>query len=123
MSIENLEFGGFLYIITGPILIFFATSVILPGAWLADSNGMRKHYFKVSRRFFVILALLQLWDIGLETMLGKGFTGEAILSVATLALALAMMSSQRATLHVLGTIIAWLLFLTFLILRGLGVVV
>ena len=122
MTIEDLKFAGFLYIVTGPILIFFATSIMLPGASQAEYNGMRRHYFGVSRRFFAILALLQLWDIGVDLVLGRGFSGAAILSVAMLALALAMMSSQNARLHILGTIVVWLLFLTFLLLRGLGVV-
>ena len=122
LSIEDLKFGGFLYIIVGPILIFFATSVMLPGALPAESNGMRGHYFGVSRRFFAILALLQLWDIGVDMVLGKGFSGMDIFSVAVLALALALMSSQHARFHVVGTAVAWLLFLASLSLRGFGVV-
>jgi hypothetical protein len=123
VSIENLKFGGFLYILAGPILIFFATNVMLPGESQAESNGMRGHYFGVSRRFFAILALLQLWDIGLNVVLGKVFSGAAIFSVALLALALALMSSQHARLHVVGTAVAWLLFLASLSLRGFGVAV
>jgi hypothetical protein len=121
ISIEDLKFGGFLYIIMGPILIFFATSVLVPDASQAESNGMRGHYFRVSRRFFVIVALLQLWDIGVDMLFGKGFSGGGIFSVAILVVALAMTSSQNARLHILGTIVAWLLFLTTLLLRSLGV--
>jgi hypothetical protein len=123
ISIEDLKFGGFLYIVMGPILIFFATSVMLPSVSQAEYNGMQGHYFGVSRKFFAILALLQLWDIGVDILLGRGFSGAAIFSVVMLAVALAMMSSQNARLHILGTIVVWLLFLTFLLLRGLGVVV
>jgi len=122
ISIEDLKFGGFLYIIVGPILIFFATSVILPETSQAESNSMRGHYFRVCRRFFVIIALLQLWDIGVDLVLGKGFSGGGIFSVAMLVIALAMTSSQNAKLHILGTVVAWLLFLATLLLRGLGVV-
>ena len=122
VSIENLKFGGFLYILAGPILIFFATSVMLPGESQAESNGMRGHYFRVSRRFFVIIALLQLWDIGVDLVFGKGFTGGGIFSVAILVVALALTSSQNAKLHILGTVVAWLLFLATLLLHSLGVV-
>lgn len=123
LSIEDLKFGGFLYIVTGPILVFFATSVMLPEASQAESNGMRGHYFGVSRRFFAILALLQLWDIGLGMVLGKGFSGADIFSVAMLALALALTSSRHARLHQVGTVVAWVLFLAALSLRGFGVAV
>jgi hypothetical protein len=123
LSIEDLKFGGFLYIIVGPILVFFATSVMLPGASQDESNGMRGHYFGVSRRFFAILALLQVWDIGVDTVLGKGFSVADIFSVAILALALALTSSQHARLHTIGTAVAWLIFLAALSLRGFGVTV
>ena len=122
ISIEDLKFGGFLYIIMGPILIFFATSVILPDESQAESNGMRGHYFRVCRRFFVIVALLQLWDIGVDFLIGRGVSGGSIFSIIILVLALVLTSSQNAKLHILGTVVAWLLFLTTLLLRGLGVI-
>ena len=123
ISIENLKFGGFLYIVTGPILIFFATSVMLPGESQAESNDMRGHYFGVSRKFFGILALLQFWDMGVDMVLGKGFSGVGIFNVTMFVLALVLMSSRHARLHTAGTAVAWLLFLTFLWLRGFGVAV
>ena len=123
ISIEELKFGGFLYIVTGPILIFFATSVMLPGESQAESNDMRGHYFGVSRKFFAILALMQLWDMGVDMVLGKGFSGVGIFSVVMLALALVLMSSRHARLHTAGTAVAWVLFLTFVSLRGFGLAV
>ena len=112
-----------MYIVTGPILIFFATSVMLPGVSQAEYDSMQAHYFGVSRKFFVILALLQLWDIGVDILLGRGFSGAAIFSIVMLAIALALMSSQNTRLHILGTVVVWLLFLSSLLLRGFGVVV
>ena len=123
ISIEEWAFAGFLYIVTGPILIFFATDLMLPEPSHPESSDLRAHYFTVSRRFFYIIAVLQLWMIGVDVVLGRGFTGAGGFNVVMFALAVTLALSQLPKLHVLGTGLAWVLFLTSLALRGLGVIV
>lgn len=40
MSVQELKFVGFLYIVTGPVLIFFGTSIMLPEASRAESSDL-----------------------------------------------------------------------------------
>ena len=123
LSIEAWRFVGFLYIITGPVLIFFATDLMLPGSSQSETRDQKGHYFLVSRRFFFILALLQLWMIGVDFVFGKGFTGSGGFNIAMLALAVTLASSQSTNLHVWGTVAAWAIFMISAVLRGLGVIV
>jgi hypothetical protein len=123
LSIEAWRFAGFLYIVTGPILIFFATDLMLPGSPQSESRDLKAHYFLVSRRFFFILALLQLWMIGVDLAFGGEFTGSSGFNAVMVALASTMAFSQSTILHVWGTAAAWAIFATSLVLRGLGVIV
>jgi hypothetical protein len=123
MSIETWRFAGFLYTVTGPILILFASDLMLPGRSQGEFHDLKAHYFLVSRRFFFIIALLKIWDIGVDVVLGRGFTGAGGLSLVMLGLAVTMATSQAAKLHFAGTIAAWILFVTGLALRGWGVIV
>lgn len=120
VSIETWRFAGFLYIVAGPILIFFATDLMLPVSSQTESRDLKAHFFLVSRRFFLILALLQLWMIGVDILFGRGFTGSGGFNAAMLALAVALASSQSPKLHVWGTVAAWGFFVSSLFLRGMG---
>jgi hypothetical protein len=123
LSIEAWRFVGFLYLVTGPVLIFFATDLMLPGSPQSEAHDLNEHYFLVSRRFFFILALLQLWMIGVDIVFGKGLTGSGGFNLAMFALTVTLASSQSTNLHVWGTVAVWGFFMISLTLRGLGVIV
>ena len=69
------------------------------------------------------MALLQLWMIGVDIVLGRGFTGAGGFNVAMFVLSVSMASSQSYKLHLSGTIAAWILFVGALVFRSLGVIV
>jgi hypothetical protein len=83
---------------------------------------LRAYYFEVSRQFFLMLALLQAWIIGVDVLLGAGFTSAGIVNLLALLLALLLASSQKPTIHVGGIVVAWVLFLGSTGLRGLGMI-
>ena len=122
LSTEQWGFASFLYIMTGAILIYFATCVLLPDMPADESLDKRAFYFEVSRQFFLMLALLQVWIIGVDVLLGAGFTSGGIVNLATLLLALLLASSQKVTVHAGGTVVAWVLFLGSTGLRSLGII-
>lgn len=122
LSIEAWRFFGFLYIIAGPVLIFFATDLMLPESSHPEASDLKGHYFLVNRRFFFILVLLQLWMIGVDLVFGRGFTGAGGFNLATLAIALILIALQSAKIHVWGAVAAWTVFMTSLVLREAGVI-
>ena len=122
LEAEEWGFGGFLYVVTGPILLFLATSLLLADPVDAGPGDARAHYFRVARRFFSIMALLMLWMIGVDFVLGSGFTAAGLWNAALVVLFLALANSKALRLHVTSTGVTWVLLLSLLIARAFSVV-
>jgi hypothetical protein len=120
LDVEEWQFRGLLYVVTGPILLFFASGLLLPSD--AETTDLRAHYFAVSPQFFGALGLLQLWVLGVDLLLGRGFTTAGMFNVVALAIFVALATSRRSGLHAAVTVLAWALFLTAATLRGLNVI-
>ena len=76
----------------------------------------------MSRQFFFLLALLQAWIIGVDFLLGTGFTSAGVVTPVALLLALLLATSRKITVHVGGTAVAWVLFLGSMVPRSLGLI-
>jgi hypothetical protein len=122
LEAEEWGFGGFLYIVTGPILLFLATSLLLADPVYAGPSDARAHYFGVARRFFSIMAVLMLWMIGVDFALGSGFTAAGLWNASLVAVFLVLANSTALRLHVTLTGATWALSLSLLISRALNVV-
>ena len=117
LAIADWGFRDFLYVIAGPILIFFATTVLLPDG----PSAARSHYFAVSRRFFALLALLQLWILGSDFVLGKGVTVPAAFNALFFCALVVLAKTRDPRFHAVGNGLAWMAFLIVVTLRGFGV--
>ena len=120
LSIEEWKFLEFLYIVAGAMLIFFATTILLPDHSSADAGDLRAHYFTISRQFFSFLALLQVWILGVDLLLGKGFTSAGIFNVIALVLFVILALASQPKVHSVGTGVGWLLFIIVMAVRALG---
>lgn len=120
LNVAEWQFSGFLYVILGPILLFFATSVLLPGASLPESITPRAHYLSVARRFFVLLALVQVWIIGVDQLLGSGFTTASSLNAAGAAILFILAFTRRIGAHYALTALLVLLFLSSFLVSAVG---
>lgn len=121
-SIEDWQFHDYLYIIIGPVLLFIATQLLLPDPADTNTRDLKTFYFEVARKFFLILALLQVWIIGVDLVLRKGFTAAGGFNAVAIVIVLILASSKQPGLHAFGTGAAWLLFISSIILRGVGVI-
>lgn len=74
LEILNQEwmFLGFLFVISGPIILYFATRVLLPDPGDAQFNDPSAHYLSIAPQFFLLIALLQVWLFGVDLRLGNG---------------------------------------------------
>jgi len=120
LNVEEWAFGGFLYVILGPMLLFFATNVLLPGASVPEGVSAREHYLASSARFFWLLALVQVWIIGVDQLLGSGFTAATALTAGAALLAVILASTRRVSVHAVGTALAAVLFVASFILPGVA---
>jgi hypothetical protein len=121
LDVEEWEFPDFLFMIAGPVLAFFSTSVLLPDASDSDADDVRGHYFNSAGQFFFLLGLLQLWIIGADFFLGNGFTVGSTFNLAVAALAFVLAMSKSPVLHRGGAVAGWTVFLTMEVLRGMKV--
>jgi len=122
LSTEKWSFATFLFIMTGAILLYFATYILIPEQSDVESRDMRAYYFEASSQFFLILAILQAWIMGVDWLLRSGFTSAGIVNLIVLLLALLLAISRAPAVHIGGTVAAWILFLGSMVLRGLGVI-
>ena len=119
LSIENWTFSEFLYLILGPVLILFASQVLLPNP-STDARDLSERYFEVSRPFFLLLAASQIWVNGVDLILGDGLTRFGSINGVATVFALILAFSYNRTVHMLLTIAMWLLFLIGWAIQGLG---
>jgi hypothetical protein len=119
LSIEEWEFGSFLFVVTGPIILFLAVSIILPDP-SEESNDGNEYYFAVAPQFFLLMAILQLWTIGVDLFVGNSLGLDSALSGVAATLLFLLSATRHHGLHNVGLAVAFCVFVLFTVLRGLG---
>jgi hypothetical protein len=122
LEAEEWGFGGFLYVVAGPILLLLATSLLLADPTCSGPGDAREHYFRVGTRFFSIMVVFMLWMIGVDLALGSGLTAAGVWNAVLAVLFLVLANSKAVRLHAASTGAAWVLLLSLLIARALDVV-
>lgn len=118
LDIEGWNFLSFLSFISGPIALLFATNLIAACADPDEGKMLDQYYFEQSARFFLFLALVQAWIIGLDIVFEAfGFT--SWLTVFTGLLFVFLMLSKNYRIHVGGLVIVGLAFVFRTILMSL----
>jgi hypothetical protein len=109
LDIDNWKFLGFIGFLVGPIILLFATNllIIMPDDSADDAD---KHYLLQSNRFFLLMALFTAWIVVLDVLAGE--IGLLVyISSALIALFITLAISNSRRLHVLGAVAGWLLYL------------
>ena len=116
--LEEWDFWTFLFAETGPVLLLFATQIML-GALAADPEGQEESAVRQSR-FFVIFALLQVWSIAAGFVVGVGFTTASAIDAIALVTCLVLASSRSRSVHYAGLAVIWLTYLASAVLDSRG---
>lgn len=117
-EITSWQFLDFLLALSGPVILFFATSVILPQATNEDAGDMRAHYFNVSRQFFQYMALLQIWAAVTDLLLLQNLRPLTIVNGLFFVFFLALATNAKEKLHRTALGVAWTLFVVMMALQG-----
>ena len=111
LNVENWQFGGFLLAIAGPVLMFFATSILLTDPPDDPQPSLTSFFHKLGRRFFVMFALMQAWIVVVGYSMSGGFVTTDIVNVCLLILALVLAFTSSEKMQTAGILIAWALVL------------
>lgn len=120
LNLDDWRFTGFLMAMAGPVLMFFATSILLtdpPGDVKPD---LKTFFTSLGRRFFLMLALLQVWIVMVGYNLSGGFVTTDLVNIALGVLALVLASAKNDRFQTAGIFIAWGLVMISGGIRWLG---
>jgi len=118
LEIEGWSFLSFTGFIIGPIVLFFATHLLVTIPNGSEQDIPDHDYFEHSGRFFFLLVLVQTWTVCLDIAFDAighltwlaGFLGMIFLLLAI---------SRNHKLHLSGTLLAWAILAFKTVLQSL----
>lgn len=119
---QDWSFVEFLFVLIGPMLLLLTSGFILPDNKEGGATFLRTEHLQVERRFFSGLCLLMIWGLGVEFILGKGDTSNAVGDFAGLVLFGILAVSRNERIHTALTVVAYILILTLFALQGIGTI-
>lgn len=118
LDVEKWLFIEFLYVIAGPMVLLFASSVIIAPPHDEQIGESHSHYIELSGRFFFMLALHEVWILGLDYWYAS-FNTISLINAAMLCLFLVLAVSSSLRVHVIGASLVWAGYIVALVLRTL----
>ncbi len=116
LDIEGWNFLSFVSFIIGPVILLFATNLLLAPNEDEPVAMMDQYYFEQSGRFFLLLSLVQAWTIGLDVVFDS--VGIATyLTGAICILFLVLMVSKNYKVHLIGLTVVGMAFLARIALQ------
>ncbi len=122
LSVKEWSFVDFVYILSGPIVLFLATSILLPKADSESKSASRAHYFRIARQFFLLLAAVMAWVLGADIFIGAGLRASAIWNLLSMFILVTLALVPRPRVHMIGTTLYAVVFPTVWVLRGFGAI-
>ncbi len=105
----SINFLSYLYLLSGPILLFVATALLMPNID-GDEIDLRAHYFSIRSDYSTILVLLWLWAIFSAPLLKGDFAPTMPIFSVFLVNAVVMRVTANPIVHGVSAIVNWVLF-------------
>jgi len=110
--VETFNFGMYLYVLAGPIILYLGTSLLVPD--LDEGRiDLRAHYFRVRPSYFTINVLLWLWAIFSWPVIKGGFAPTISILGANLGIAVILRVTDNPKVHAVLAIAVWGLLVFF----------
>ena len=117
-SVESWHYFSYLYLLSGPVLLFVAVSIIIPDIQQSEKIDLRQFYFDHSTRFFLTLTLAVIWGL----LLYPVFFGQAdpVLEwlLLFLVIIIMLMFIKKPIWHGTLSVLAWILFFVWVLSYG-----
>jgi hypothetical protein len=118
LEIEGWDFLSFVGFIIGPIILLFATNLLVAAPEAGELTMPDRHHFELSGRFFFLLLLVQIWTICLDITLDSVSNLTWLAGLMGLVL-IVLVISRNYTVHLAGAVLAWIALVTRTILQTL----
>ena len=119
LDVEDWQFGGFLLTMAGPVLMFFATSILLTDPPENFKPDLVSFFVGLGRRFFLMFAAVQAWILVVGYSMSGVFLISDTVNVAFVILGLLLAFNPGERTQKLGVILAWVLGLGSFAVRWL----
>ena len=114
----NFNFVIYLYLLSGPVLLFLGTSLLTPSV-ATDGVDVRKHFSAVRTTYSTVLALTWLWVIFAGPII-RGFLPPTVPLLALfLTMAVVLRATENPKVHGIVAVLNWLLAVAFIALYGM----
>lgn len=114
----ELNFLSYLYLLTGPILLFLGTALLAPTT-SEDEINLRAQYFDTRVSYSTVSMLVWLWALFLAPVT-RGEFAETAWAFATFAvLALVRRQSTNLVVHGIVTGLGWIVMVAFIALHSM----
>lgn len=118
LDVETWLFVEFLCVIAGPMVLLFASNVIIAPPQDKQSGENHGQYLELRGRFFVMLALHEVWLIGIDYWYDS-FDAISIIYALMLFLLLVLAISRSLQVHITLASLIWIGYIVSLVLRTL----
>ncbi len=110
---ETFTFLHYLYVLSGPVLLYLGTSLLIPD--IEDhAVDLQRFFYSVRVPYFTVAAILWLWAIFLFPLLIGRFAPTVPILVGYLAIALTLRFTANPKIHAALAIASWLLLMVFI---------
>ena len=114
----EINFLVYVYLLTGPILLFLGTSVLVPD-FSQDTIDMRAHYFEARKTYSGVLTLLWIWAVFLSPVLRGAFAPTVPVFSAFVATAVIQRLVSAPSIQATIVALNWLLLVLFVGLHAM----
>ncbi len=97
-EVADFNFLTYIYLLTGPVLLYLGTSLLVPNTDTAVID-LGRDYYAGRRSYYTVLVLLWLWVIFLWPILAQVFSPGAPIFTVYLAVAVTLRTTARRTVH------------------------
>lgn len=111
----NFNFLTYLYLLTGPVLLFLGTSLLTPSIE-TDEVDVRSHFSGIRPTYSTVLILMWLWAIAATPVLRGFLAPTAPLLALFLASAVALRATANPKVHGIAVVSNWLLLVAYIAL-------
>ena len=117
-QITSWNYFTYLFLLSGPVLLLLAAAIITPDSQPSKKIDLRQFYFKNNSKFFLTLTFAVIWGLSLYPVFFGKMDPVFEWLLLFLVIMIILSFTKKPILHVILSIIAWILFFIWILSYG-----